>query len=91
MARTGRTGNRRNVTITLDEDVARWVRVKAAEADTSVARLVGDMLKEQMRRDGAYEAAMREYFAIIQPRPRSWADGRRPTRDELHDRSKLRS
>lgn len=86
-----RAGKLRNVTITLEEDVARWARIKAAEADTSVARLVGDMLKEQMRRDTDYEAAMREYFAVIRPQPRSWVDGRRPTRDELHDRRKLRS
>jgi hypothetical protein len=82
---------RRNVTITLEEEVARWARIKAAQADTSVARLVGDMLKERMRRDTDYEAAMREYFAAIRPQPRSWVDGRPPTRDELHDRRKLRS
>ncbi len=82
---------RRNVTITLEEEVARWARIKAAEADTSVARLIGDMLKERMRRDMDYEAAMREHFALLRPQPRSWTDGRRPTRDELHDRRKLRS
>ena len=81
----------RNVTITLEDEVARWARIKAAEADTSVARLVGDMLKEQMRRESAYQAAMREYFAVLQPQPRSWVGGRRPTRDELHDRAKFRS
>lgn len=36
---------RRNMTITVEEDVARWARVKAAEQDTSVARLVGEMLR----------------------------------------------
>ena len=86
-----RTNRLRNVTITLEDEVARWARVKAAEADTSVARLVGNMLKEQMRRESAYEAAMREHFALIDPQPRSWVGGRRPTRDELHDRRKLRS
>ena len=32
----------KNVTITLDEEVARWARVMAAEQNTSVSRLVGE-------------------------------------------------
>ena len=53
----------RNVTITLDEDVARWARIRAAERETSVSRLVGELLREKMIEDQSYEAAMREYFA----------------------------
>lgn len=34
----------RNVTISLDEEVARWVRVAAAEHDLSVSRYVGEIL-----------------------------------------------
>jgi len=82
---------RRNVTITLDEEVARWARVKAAEADMSVARLVGDLLRERMRQEERHEAAMREHFALVRPIARSWPGGRRPTREDLHDRGKLRS
>ena len=52
----------RNVTITLDEDVVRWARIRAAERETSVSRLVGDLLREKMREDQGYEAAMREYL-----------------------------
>jgi hypothetical protein len=37
----------KNVTITLDEEVARWARIRAAELETSVSRLVGQMLKEK--------------------------------------------
>ena len=32
-----------NMTITADEEVLRWARVKAAESNTSVAQLVGDL------------------------------------------------
>jgi hypothetical protein len=53
----------KNVTITLDEDVARWARIRAAERDTSVSRLVGELLREKMLEDQSYEAAMREYLA----------------------------
>jgi hypothetical protein len=49
-----------NLTITADEDTLRWARIEAARRNTSVARLVGDLLRDQMRRERAYEQAMRE-------------------------------
>lgn len=48
---------RRNITISLDEKVARWARLKAAENDTSVSRLLADQLEQQMVRDSEYERA----------------------------------
>ncbi len=88
MSETARKSRRRNLTITLEEDVARWARIKAAEEDTSVSRLVGDMLEEKMRNEGAYQAAMREHFAMIEPVKFEKPGGRFPTRDELYDRPK---
>jgi hypothetical protein len=38
----------RNVTVTLEEDVAQWARIEAARRDTSVSRLLGELLKEHM-------------------------------------------
>ena len=38
----------RNVTVTLEEDVAQWARIEAARRDTSVSRLLGEILKERM-------------------------------------------
>lgn len=38
----------RNVTVTLEEDVAQWARIEAARRDTSVSRLLGELLKESM-------------------------------------------
>jgi hypothetical protein len=38
----------RNVTVTLEEDVAQWARIEAARLDTSVSRLLGALLKEHM-------------------------------------------
>ncbi|MCY4635943.1 MAG: hypothetical protein OXG04_15795 [Acidobacteria bacterium] len=34
----------KNVTITLPEDLARWVRIRAAEQDRSVSRWVAELL-----------------------------------------------
>ncbi len=51
----------RNVTVTLEEEVARWARIEAARRDTSMSRLLGEILKERMTgQDGsASEAAER--------------------------------
>jgi hypothetical protein len=38
----------RNVTVTLEEDVAQWARIEAARRDTSVSRLLGEILKQSM-------------------------------------------
>lgn len=75
----------RNVTITLDEDVARWARIRAAERETSVSRLVGELLREKMLSEQSYEAAMREYMARPARRLRKTAT-RYPRRADLHGR-----
>ena len=43
----------RNVTVTLEEDVAQWARIEAARQDTSVSRLLGVILKNLMSADSA--------------------------------------
>jgi hypothetical protein len=79
----------RNVTITLDEEVAKWARVEAARRDTSVSRLVGIMLAEKMRHDDVYEAARRSFFASP-PRNLRQPGKALPKRAELYDRQVLR-
>ena len=51
----------RNVTVTLEEDVAQWARIEAARHDTSVSRLLGALLKERIsaQHGPAAEAAER--------------------------------
>jgi hypothetical protein len=51
----------RNVTVTLEEQVARWARIEAARQDTSVSRLLGAILRERMLQDEAYEKSMRRF------------------------------
>lgn len=50
----------KNVTVSMEEGVADWARIEAARRNTSVSRLVGEMLAEKMRHDDAYDRAMRE-------------------------------
>ena len=79
----------KNVTITLDEETAAWARVHAAEQGKSVSRLVGEMLRERMQSDRAYEEAMHRFLAW-KPRPLSAPDTPYPKREELYDRGGLR-
>ena len=73
----------KNVTITMDDSVADWARMEAARRNTSVSRLVGEMLAEKMRRDDAYARAMREALEF-----KSWgsSEGRYLTREEMYTR-----
>ena len=79
----------KNVTITLDEKVARWARIRAAEEDTSVSRLVGEMLRDKMLADNAYKTSMHAYLAQS-PRELKKKGQTYPDREELHDRHSLR-
>jgi plasmid stability protein len=79
----------KNVTITLDERTAAWVRVYAAKHNTSVSRMVGEMLQQRMKESREYDEAMRRFLAkkpVRLKRP----GAQYATRDELHDRPRLR-
>jgi hypothetical protein len=75
----------KNVTITLDEEVARWARILAAQKNTSVSRLVGSLLKDKMQEEAAYALAMEQYL-LIQPTVLKKPGDRYPRREELHER-----
>jgi hypothetical protein len=53
----------KNVTITVDDAALEWTRIEAAKRNTSVSRLVGEMLLEKMQREDAYARAEREWLA----------------------------
>ena len=77
----------KNVTITVDEAALEWVRIQAAKRNTSVSRLVGEMLSEKMRQEDAYSQAMRNALKF-----ESWgsSDGTYLTRDEMYERAGFR-
>ncbi len=79
----------KNVTITLDQETATWARVYAAERNSSVSRIVGEMLRERMLESRAYDEAMRNFLAKSPVKLRRQGS-RYPTRDERHDRVSLR-
>lgn len=77
----------KNVTVTMEDAVADWARIEAAKRNTSVSRLIGEMLAEKMRRTDSYERAMHEALKF-----RSWGTSSGPylTDDEMYDRSRAR-
>lgn len=79
----------KNVTITLDEKTAAWVRVSAAREDKSVSRYIAGMLEQRMRASRDYANAMRR-FLDRKPARIGAAGSKLPARDELHERADLR-
>lgn len=77
----------RNVTITLDENVVRWARMEAAKSETSVSRLLGSILEERMAQQDEYSKAMKRALAR---KPFLNSDGRYPSREEAHERGRIR-
>jgi hypothetical protein len=78
----------RNVTITLDEETARWARIEAAKRDVSLSRLIRDLLQQRMSVENQRQAAIDRFLARD---PLPFKSGRRyPTRDELYDRAGFR-
>ena len=60
----------RNVTVTLEEDVAVWARMEAARRDTSVSRLLGALLKERISAQGGSAAGAADRLASFGKRHR---------------------
>jgi hypothetical protein len=75
----------KNITITLSEEVAHWAREKAAEQNTSVSKLVGRVLEEQMRVSDDYWRAYERWKKIGSIKGIGAAG--RLTRDKAHGRS----
>ncbi len=76
----------KNVTVTLDEETARWARIEAARNEMSVSSYLRELLRERMVGEVAYAASMQRYLS----RRGKKLGGSLPTREEVHDRAGLR-
>ena len=79
----------KNVTVTLDPETARWARIEAARQDTSVSRLLGDILQREMEGQASYQQAMDRYLGQAPGVHRKSCEPL-PSREELHERDRLR-
>ena len=77
----------RNVTITLEEQVVQWVRLEAAKQDTSISQFLGQILKQRMHQEDQYQRAMAR---ALKRKPFLRTDGHYLSREEAHDRERLR-
>jgi len=74
----------KNITIKIENDVANWARVWAAEHNTSVSRILGVLLKRMKKEKTGYAQAMQQFLSV-KPRPLQ-ESGDYPSRDQLHER-----
>ncbi|HWH60814.1 MAG TPA: DUF6364 family protein [Terriglobales bacterium] len=74
-----------NITLKLERDLLRKVRVLAAERDTSVSALLAEQLEKAVRDSEGYEKAKRRALARLK---RGYNLGFTPpaSRDELYER-----
>ena len=75
----------KNVTITLEDDVAQWARVWAATQNVSVSKLLGNVLKAKMAQEQGYDLAMQQYLSTP-AMPLKASTDNYPDRDSLYER-----
>ena len=75
----------KNITITLDEETAAWARVRAAQEGTSLSRMIGILLRQEMHEAREYDDAMRRFLARPPVRLKR-APQRYPARETLYVR-----
>ena len=81
----------KNVTISMNEDMLREVRIEAAKAGKSVSRFVADMIDQNIRKPVATpstrDAQMEALERILSgPKWNVMRNGRMPTADERNER-----
>jgi hypothetical protein len=79
----------RNITLTLDEETLREARVLAAQRGLSVSAFLRLELAGLVERERGFERAKASAAKRLQ-RGHALGGGELPTRDQLHDRAKLR-
>jgi hypothetical protein len=79
----------KNITVSLDEEIYRRARMKAAELDTSVSALVKKYLVDLAGQETDFERRTRLQDEILaKVRQRGFSASDRLTRDEVHERKR---
>jgi len=78
----------KNITVSIDDEVYRRARIKAAEQNSSVSALVGTYLKQLAGFETEAEIKRRRMNEILDRM--KGGVGKRVSREELHDRESLR-
>lgn len=75
----------KNITVSIDDDVYRRARMKAAELDTSVSALVKRFLAELAEGESDVERLKREE-RMLRERITDFSAGNRLSREDVHER-----
>ncbi len=75
---------KRNVTVVLSDETARWLRVEAARQDVSVSQYLGAVVERERKRSERYEEAKSSYLS--RPPRLLGTESGLPTRSSLHER-----
>lgn len=76
---------KKNVTVLLSTDAARWLRIEAARRDTSISQYLSELIERERERDQGYADAMQRYLSRAPARLGAPGD-ELPARAELHER-----
>lgn len=83
----------KNITVSVDEDVYRAARIKAAERDTSVSSLVKEFLISLSQKSAEFERLKSEEAALrstLLKKRKGLVFSENLSRDQLHERDALR-
>jgi hypothetical protein len=84
---SGMKNRLKNITVTLEADLALWARIEAARNEMSMSRFLALLLKKQKDEKDQYAAAMKRAMGR---KPFLKTDGKYLSREEAHDRDGLR-
>jgi hypothetical protein len=76
----------KNVTVSLDRDLAHWARRKAADEDISVSKLISRLLEREMRASDSYWRAYEEWKKLDRDLGGTVDASQRFTREQAHER-----
>lgn len=77
----------RNITVTLEPELAQWARIEAARQEVSMSRFLAQLVKKEREEKDQYAAALKRALgrkAFLK------SDGKYLSREEAHDRTGLR-
>ncbi len=77
---------KRNITLSLPSDLIRQAKVYAAEHDTTVNRLVKELLNETLAHDNHAQAGSTRFLELAELGPYSTVDPGMIAREEMHER-----
>jgi len=75
----------KNLTVSLKDEVAKWLRVHAAKEGKSASGVLAELISNLMQREESYESAMLEFLRSPVTPLKSNSE-KYPNREELHER-----